>query len=142
MGGGGGGGEEGDFGFQIAPMVDVVFVLLLFFMAMAGEKTKEGFFQIALPSSAAGGADQAAVVPIVIDIDALGNVYVNSQQMSASPKDRELKQLQEKLTDAVKSAGDKQDPVIVRPALDARHERVVDVLNVCRLAHVQKLSFG
>ena len=34
MGGGGGGGEEGDFGFQIAPMVDVVFVLLLFFMRM------------------------------------------------------------------------------------------------------------
>ena len=140
MGGGGGGGEEGDFGFQIAPMVDVVFVLLLFFMAMAGEKTKEGFFQIALPSSAAGGADQKAVVPIVIDIDALGNVFVNSQQMSASVKDRELKQLLEKLTDAIKSSP--EDPVIVRPALDARHERVVDVLNVCRLAHVQKLSFG
>ena len=140
MGGGGGGEGDGDFGFQIAPMVDVVFVLLLFFMAMAGEKAKEGFFQIALPSSAAGGADQKAVVPIIIDIDALGNVFINSQQMSASVKDRELKQLQDKLTDAIK--GSPEDPVIVRPALDARHERVVDVLNVCRLARVQKLSFG
>jgi len=139
MGGGGGGGEEGDFGFQIAPMVDVVFVLLLFFMALAGEKTNEGFFQIALPSPS-GATNDKPVVPIVIDIDALGNVFVNSQQMSASPKDRDLKQLQEKLTDAVKTSP--EDPVIVRPALDARHERVVDVLNVCRLAHVQKLSFG
>jgi len=139
MGGGGGGGEEGDFGFQIAPMVDVVFVLLLFFMALAGEKTNEGFFQIALPSPA-GAPNDKPVVPIVIDIDALGNVFVNSQQMSASPRDRDLKQLQEKLTDAVKTSP--EDPVIVRPALDARHERVVDVLNVCRLAHVQKLSFG
>ena len=141
MGGGGGGGEEGDFGFQIAPMVDVVFVLLLFFMALAGEKTKEGFFQIGLPTPS-GAPNEKPVVPIVIDIDAQGNVSVNGQQMSSSPKDRDLKQLQEKLTDAVKSAGDNQDPVIVRPALDARHERVVDVLNVCRLAHVAKLSFG
>ena len=31
--GGGGVSEDGDPGFQIAPMVDVVFVLLLFFMA-------------------------------------------------------------------------------------------------------------
>ena len=139
MGGGGGGGEEGDFGFQIAPMVDVVFVLLLFFMALAGEKTKEGFFQIALPSPS-GATSEKAVVPIVIDIDALGNVSVNGQQMSASPKDRDLKQLQEKLTDAMKSSA--EDPVIVRPALDARHERVVDVLNICRVARVQKLSFG
>ena len=44
----GGGGEGGDFGFQIAPMVDVVFVLLLFFMACAGQNIKEGFFQIGL----------------------------------------------------------------------------------------------
>ena len=50
---GGGGGESGDFGFQIAPMVDVVFVLLLFFMACAGEKTKEGYFDIGLPSPSA-----------------------------------------------------------------------------------------
>ena len=62
--------------------------------------------------------------------------------MSATPKDRDLKQLQEKLTDAVKGSPENQDPVIVRPSLDARHERVVDVLNVCRLARVAKLSFG
>ena len=141
MGGGGGGGEEGDFGFQIAPMVDVVFVLLLFFMALAGEKTKEGFFQIGLPTPSTT-TEPKPVVPIVIDIDALGNVSVNGQQMSATPKDRDLKQLQEKLTDAVKGSPENQDPVIVRPSLDARHERVVDVLNVCRLARVAKLSFG
>ena len=28
--------HEGDVGFQIAPMIDVVFVIMLFFMVMAG----------------------------------------------------------------------------------------------------------
>ena len=136
--GGGGGGESGDFGFQIAPMVDVVFVLLLFFMASAGQKVTEGFFQIGLPSSAPGGSD--IKVPIVVDVDQVGNVFVNGQTMSGGPKDRELKQLTEFLTGAMKASP--EDPVIVRPNMEARHERVVDVLNACRVARVQKLTFG
>jgi biopolymer transport protein ExbD len=139
MAGGGGGGESGDFGFQIAPMVDVVFVLLLFFMASAGQKVNEGFFQIGLPSSAPGGSEKP-VVPIVVDVDMLGNVYVNNTPMSASPKDRDLKQLEEFLKTAMKASP--EDPVIVRPNMEARHERVVDVLNACRIAKVAKLSFG
>ena len=136
---GGGGGEDGDFGFQIAPMVDVVFVLLLFFMASAGQTITEGFFQIGLPSSAPGAAEKP-IVPIVVDVDQLGNVFVNSNPMSAGPKDRDLKQLTEFLAAAMKASP--EDPVIVRPNLEARHERVVDVLNACRVARVQKLTFG
>ena len=135
---GGGGGEDGDFGFQIAPMVDVVFVLLLFFMASAGQTITEGFFQIGLPN--AGAPSEKVSVPIVVDVDQLGNVFVNSNPMSAGPKDRELKQLTEFLAGAMKASP--EDPVIVRPNLEARHERVVDVLNACRVAHVAKLTFG
>ena len=136
---GGGGGESGDFGFQIAPMVDVVFVLLLFFMACAGEKTKEGYFDISLPSPSADKPEKFST-PIVVDVDALGNIFVNGEQKSTSAKDRELKALEEFLASAAKNSPD--DPVIIRPNMEARHERVVDVLNVCRLARVAKLSFG
>jgi biopolymer transport protein ExbD len=135
---GGGGGESGDFGFQIAPMVDVVFVLLLFFMACAGEKSQEGYFDIGLPSPGAGKPEQ--VTPIVVDVDALGNIFVNGEQKSTSAKDRELKALEEFLARAARNSPN--DPVIIRPNMEARHERVVDVLNVCRLARVAKLSFG
>ena len=135
----GGGGESGDFGFQIAPMVDVVFVLLLFFMACAGQQIKEGFFEIGLPSPSASSAEKVTT-PILVDVDASGNVFVNNEQKSASPKDRELKSLEEFLRAAAKNSPD--DPVIIRPNLEARHERVVDVLNACRLALVKKLSFG
>ena len=81
---GGGGGESGDFGFQIAPMVDVVFVLLLFFMACAGQNIKEGFFQIGLPSPSASSSEKVST-PIVVDVDALGNVFVNGDPKSGGP---------------------------------------------------------
>lgn len=30
--------SDGDLGFQIAPMLDVIFVIMLFFMTLAGDK--------------------------------------------------------------------------------------------------------
>jgi len=126
---------DGDFGFQVAPMVDVVFVLLLFFMACAGQNVKEGFFSIGLPTRSGDSS-----IRIFIDIDPNGNVFVNALPMSISPKDRELVQLREHLTKTMQLSDD--DSVIVRPSPEARHERVVDVLQACRTAHVKKLSFG
>ena len=138
MGGGGGGGEEGDFGFQIAPMVDVVFVLLLFFMACAGQNITEGFLTVKLPSG--GPSESQTKVPIVVDIDGNGNVSVNGQSQGGSADEREIPALREHLSAAM--ASDPEDPVIIRPAPDTKHERLIDVLNACRLAKVKNLSFG
>jgi biopolymer transport protein ExbD len=138
MAGGGGGGGEGDFGFQIAPMVDVVFVLLLFFMACAGQNITEGFLNINLPSSAKG--DGSTKVPIVIDIDGQGMVYVNGQLKGGNANEREIPPLREHLAAAMST--DPEDPVIIRPAPDTKHERLIDVLNACRQAKVKNLSFG
>ena len=140
MGGGGGGGESGDFGFQIAPMVDVVFVLLLFFMALAGQKITEGLLTINLPSTAKG--DPGTKVPIVVDIMEGGDVIVNGQNFGKAmdPKQREIPRLLKFLQDAVASSP--EDPIIIRPTSTTQHERVVDVLNACRIAKVKNLSFG
>jgi len=128
-------GEKGDFGFQIAPMVDVVFVLLLFFMACAGQSIKEGFIQVPLPGTGSGHP-----IPIIVDIDEVGNVTVNGQVVSAGPQDRDLQRLHEYMTTVVEKFAD--DPVVIRPSSEARYERVMDVLSVCRIAKVPKLSFG
>ncbi|HYR57404.1 MAG TPA: biopolymer transporter ExbD, partial [Chthoniobacteraceae bacterium] len=66
------GSEDGDIGFQIAPMVDVVFVLMLFFMACAGSQVTERELNIALPSGAAAKSANNTKTPIVIDISPEG----------------------------------------------------------------------
>src|SRR4051794_23380094 len=102
---GGGGGESGDFGFQIAPMVDVVFVLLLFFMACAGQTQTEKQLQIELPSGIKGG-DKPPVVPILVDIDAQGRVFIGGDAKGGGGTDHELDQLTQALESAVKSNAD------------------------------------
>jgi biopolymer transport protein ExbD len=136
--GGSVGSEDGDIGFQIAPMVDVVFVLMLFFMASVGSKIVEKELNINLPAGKGSGGQ--AVTPIIIDIGPDGQVSMNNQSYGAA-NDRSLTALRDWLKNAIESFGDK-DPVIIRPSPDARHERIVDVLNAASYAQVKNLTFS
>ena len=140
--GGSVGSEDGDVGFQIAPMVDVVFVLLLFFMASAGSQVIAKELNINLPSGrgASALADGPPPTPIVIDIRPDGTVLLNNRTFD-SPNSKELPELRAWLMDTIDRFGDK-DPVIIRPELEARHERIMDVLNAAAAAGVQNLTFS
>ncbi|MEI8341993.1 MAG: biopolymer transporter ExbD [Verrucomicrobiota bacterium] len=134
------GSDDGDVGFQIAPMVDVVFVLMLFFMASAGMQVVEKELGINLPS---GGVSQKAgppPTPIIIDISPEGQVTMNNQPYG-TPTDKKLPALREWLKNAIEQFGDK-DPVIIRPTPDTRHERIIDVLNAAAAAKVKNLTFS
>jgi len=138
---GGGLSEDGDIGFQIAPMVDVVFVLLLFFMASAGSQIIERELSINLPSGRAStGLSGPPPTPIIIDIRPDGTISLNNRVYD-TPTSKELPELRAWLKDTIKKFGDK-DPVIIKPDLDARHERIIDVLNAAAAAGVKNLTFS
>jgi biopolymer transport protein ExbD len=136
---GGGTSEDGDIGFQIAPMVDVVFVLLLFFMSCAGQQIIEKELNISLPSGrvAPGGVP---TTPIIIDIFPDGKVQ-SSGKVFDSPTSKDLPDLKAWLKDTIAKFGDK-DPVIIRPDPQTRQERIMDVLNAAGASGVTKLSFS
>jgi biopolymer transport protein ExbD len=134
------GSEDGDMGFQIAPMVDVVFVLLLFFMASAGAQLIEKELSINLPSGSAF-SDRSERVPIVIEISPDGQVTMNDQ-LFGNPTDKELAKLKDWFRSIMGEGSGSKDPVIIRPANDARQERVIDVLNACAAGGVKNVTFG
>jgi biopolymer transport protein ExbD len=140
---GGAGGEsgEGDIGFQIAPMVDVVFVLLLFFMASAGSQVVEKELNINLPSGRSASATPGTPsTPIIIDIFPDGRVQLNNKVYD-TPQSKELPQLRAWLKETIEKFGDK-DPVIIRPEPETKHERIMDVLNAAAAAGVRNLTFS
>ena len=120
-------------------MVDVVFVLMLFFMASAGSQIVEKELNVNLPSGQ-GTPGGSAVTPIIIDISAEGAVSVNTENYGAA-SDKELKQLKDWLKNAVETLGDK-DPVIIRPNPDTKHGRIIDVLNAAAFARIKNLTFS
>ncbi len=125
--------EDGDIGFQIAPMVDVVFVLMLFFMACAGWQMKERELSASLP----GHGGDATV--IVIEIADDGRVLLNSQPLGENG-DHQLAGLRAWFKDARARFGT-DDPVVIRPAASTRQERIIDVLNATTASGVGKISF-
>jgi biopolymer transport protein ExbD len=134
------GNSEGDHGFQIAPMVDVVFVLLLFFMAVAAAKKHEIELPADLPVPRPPA--ESIQVPLVISISSEGRVSMHDF-VYGQPGDKTLHALREKLTALTDPATNTiKDPVVIHPDNDARQERVMDVLNACSVAKVTKLTFN
>ena len=125
---------DGEFGLQIAPMLDVLFVLLLFFMVSAGAQKHEATLSTQLPGN--GGAGD---IPVQVAIDADGQVTLYNVPTDG-PTDHDMPQLLGRLNGIVK-AHPKQ-PVVITPNRSTRHQRVVDVLNACAAAGVKNLAFG
>ncbi len=126
-------------GFQIAPMVDVVFVLMLFFMASAGIQRTEKELGINLPSGRAATNQTDPVTPILVQIGSDGQVQIQSVSYD-SPGSPDLPGVRDRLKELVSYGG--KDPVIIQPAPDVRQERVIQVLNAAAAAGVKNLSFN
>jgi biopolymer transport protein ExbD len=133
------GSDDGDIGFQIAPMVDVVFVLMLFFMASAGVQVVEKELAMNLPSGV-GKPSDVPTTPIIIDITGDGQVSVNDQAYG-SKDDAHLQGLRDFFKSSIDQFGDK-DPVIVRPSGETTHQRIMDVLNAAAASGVKNLAFS
>ena len=125
---------DGEFGFQIAPMLDVLFVLLLFFMVTAGAQKHEASLTTQLPGGKPGGD-----VPLEIGIDADGQVNVSGVPVGDA-EDHVLGPLVDRLTQVL--ASNATQPVVITPMRSTKQQRVVDVLNACAAAKVKNLAFG
>ena len=119
-------------------MVDVVFVLMLFFMASAGSQVLEKELSINLPSRTTTG--KPIDIPIIIDIGTDGLVSMNNAPFG-QPTDHNLNALRDwfKSTITTVSAGDR---VIIKPTPDVRQERIVEVLNAANASGVKNLTFN
>jgi biopolymer transport protein ExbD len=120
-------------------LLDVLFVLLLFFMVSAGSQKREAELGIKLPSKGAT-VPGTPETPITLTINPAGQVFFNESPID-TPKSKEMQNLRTKLKEIIAEFGDKQ-PVIVTPSKTTRHERVIDVLNACSSAKVKNLAFG
>jgi biopolymer transport protein ExbD len=116
-------------------MLDILFVLLLFFMVSAGAQKHEAGLTTQLPGT--GGV--LGNIPVAIGIDADGQVNVSGAPID-TPTDVELPGLVERLKGII--ASNAQQPIVITPTRSTHQQRVVDVLNACAAAKVKNLAFG
>jgi biopolymer transport protein ExbD len=128
--------NDGEFGFQIAPMLDVLFVLLLFFMVLAMMQPREAQLHSTLPAT---GPGPIYPMTVIRDIAADGEVSFNGVPVDQGTG-ANLPQTIARLKAVLDSSPN--DPVIIRPDPSTRQQRVVDVLNACKAAAAQNVAFA
>ncbi len=124
--------EEPDV--NLTPMIDVVFLLLLFFM-VSTSFIRESSLKVDLPE-ASGQALAEQETPIDIIIRANGEVLVNETPIAVATRDA--------LRDLLKTtAGDNADPhIIISADANAEYQHIVTAMDAAQLLGFTRLTLA
>lgn len=133
-----------NMGFQIAPMIDVVFVIMLFFMVMAGAVKVERELKTTLPGMAPPSLDKPQEMPdeILVTVEETGVVTLNEEEFDSS-ESKDLPNFTSTLVLLKQEADNRGAKVLVTIEAEeqAKYERVIDVLNSMAKAKISNVTF-
>ena len=127
---------------DVSSLIDMVFLLLVFFMATASLVKSEGDLGIKLP----GVVQQAAQVDMpdeqIIEVRESGRVYLNGREFGEHNA-HDIPELVSTLARyRMASDASKNKALITIWAEDtAKHQRVIDVMNACADAGIENITF-
>jgi len=123
--------KRSDLLVDLTPMIDVVFLMLIFFM-VSTSFTTDNSIKLDLPQSKAQAANKEDK-QVVISIKADGRLYVQDELV----KDADLRRRVLNI-----SKGDPNMRVVIRADAEARHKRLVYTLDTIRELGMGKVGIA
>ena len=129
-------------GFQIAPMIDVVFVILLFFIVQASDIQVENAHVTKLPGTVESSTETVLPDEIAVRVEDDGQVYLNDDPLDA-PEIKSLPEFASSLNSLREASDASKSKVLVTIYANelARYERVIDVLDALSRAKITDVTF-
>ena len=124
--------DDADLGVELTPLIDVVFLLLIFFMVSSSFKD-ETRLALDLPESAAESSTVLQALDVVISAD--GDYHINGD-LVAHPDIESLK-----LSLRAAASGRTDPTVVIAADRHASHGDVVRLLEAARQLNFLKISF-
>lgn len=118
---------------QLAPMLDVVFQLLIFFLVAFEFQRSELDMKVQVPSAQEGADAKRARGEIIVNVRENGEVVVENQTMTQQ-------QLREKLTAIAKQH--ENQPIRLRGDAKCEYQTIVEVIDTCQKAGIWNISFA
>ena len=119
--------------FQIAPMVDILLFLLVFFILTWNFSRNEAELDVKVPAAQEGKESRRPAGEVILNVKKDGGIVMNRRPMSSE-------ELRETLTRIAKLYPDQA--VILRGDENADYRFVVDVLDICRAANIWNVAFA
>ena len=126
--------QEHNAGFQMAPMLDIIFILLIHFMAATIFAQWDNKLDIKVPTAAnAAENDIRQYGEVILNIDRDGKVFINSNEVG----EEQLVEILNAIANAFKD-----QPCVIRPDRETSCQHLVHVLDLCRGANVWNVSIA
>jgi biopolymer transport protein ExbD len=120
-------------GIQLAPLVDVLLLLLIFFLMTWNAARNENELDVKVPKASAAKEKTAPIGDVVVNVKADGNVVVNRRTLSGS----ELSELLKGLVQL-----NSEQAVVIRGDEAGAYKNIIGVLNLCSEAGVTNVAFA
>ena len=127
---------------QIAPLIDVVFLLLIYFMVTASLIKKEADLGFMLPAKVDVPESFDIPIEVLIEVSEDGNILIEG--MIFGEDENNLDDLIGQLLSLKEAADTSGSELIVNilPEDKALHGRIIDVMDACAAADVKYMSFS
>ena len=119
--------------FQIAPMVDILLFLLVFFILTWNFSRNEAELDVKVPAAKEGKEARRPAGEVILNVKKDGGIVMNRRPMSSE-------ELLETLSRIAKLYPDQA--VILRGDENVNYRFVVDVLDICRAANIWNVAFA
>jgi len=120
-------------GFQMAPMIDIMFLLLIFFMTAAVYAQWEKKIGIKVPVTQTYDAGMRSEGEIIINIEADGGIFIGTAKITEQ-------RLYNLLSDAAPEY--QNQPIIIRADAETKHRDVMKIMDICRKVGIWNISFA
>ncbi len=118
---------------NLTPMIDVVFLLLIFFMVTTTFLDPERAIDIELPRAESGAEAQQQQDELIVNVEEDGTFVLDGITLS-------FDQLQDRLKGAAQHNA--ETPVTIRGHRRAQHQAIVQVMDACGVAGLSNLAVG
>lgn len=122
--------KESDPALDMSSLIDVSFLLLIYFLVTSTLDPKEADLGMTMPTSQGQGAE-IEIDQMTIEVNSAGHIVANEEVLDTDPLSREVPMLLDRLktyAESAKLTGSK--PMVIIAADDAaKGQRFIDVLN-------------
>lgn len=129
---------------DLTPMIDIVFLLLIYFMVTTTIMKQEADIGIQLPTSVPASANAPLPEEHLVDILPDGAILLNGAPVGEPDSDFRLPQLVATLG-KIRAASERsgfRTLVLLNPDPDTPQQAIVNVLNACVEANVTSVTFA
>jgi biopolymer transport protein ExbD len=131
---------KSQFRFNITPMIDVVFLLIIFFLVASYFVRSEQSRKVALPTAGLGSVDDSTSAErLTVTVEKDGQWSVGGQ---IEPQDAVLRRIEELAVPAEAGKSNESPEVRIRSDREARFSEIRQLIEKCAQSNIRRIRFA